>query len=100
MTETRIQTTAADLRHGDVVLTPEGSRWFAAFDLSVEVAPGFGPVLVRVWTAADDQDHGVPGLLTFDPAQPFTVARRNRGPVTTHTVLTLHDDGSVAVDRH
>lgn len=67
---------ASQLHPGDIVLTPNGDRWFAAFDVS-------GPAgnrrhhlgVVRVWTAISDQDNGQPATRDFDPTTGLHVQR-------------------------
>lgn len=58
-----------DLRRGDVVVTPEGVRCYAAFDLEV-LASGD----VRVWTAVSDQDAGRPRDLTLHAGTTVLIA--------------------------
>ena len=66
-----VQITAAELRRGDVVLTEDGSRAYAAFDLSDTDATGD----VTVWTALEDQAAGRPAQVTHKGTDVLTVAR-------------------------
>lgn len=77
-----INITASQLHPGDIVLTPTGERWFAAFD--VDHTRGG---TVRTWTAQRDQDNGQPDTRDFAPATGLTVQRRDGGPAVTHTSL-------------
>ena len=63
--------TAAELRRGDVVLTEDGSRAYAAFDLSDTDGTGD----VQVWTALEDQAAGQPAQVTHKGTDALTVAR-------------------------
>jgi hypothetical protein len=83
--------TAAGLRPGDIVLCADGTRWFAAFDVSTPAGPGDGDV--RVWTAITDQDNGMPATLDIFPTCPLTVSRRDDDPAVTHTTVAVpYDD--------
>lgn len=68
---TTVQITAAELRRGDVVLTEDGSRAYAAFDLSNDESTGD----VQVWTALADQAAGQPAQVTHKGSDALTVAR-------------------------
>ena len=70
-TPTTAQITAAELRRGDVVLTEDGSRAYAAFDLSNDESTGD----VQVWTALADQAAGQPAQVTHKGSDALTVAR-------------------------
>jgi len=66
-----VRITAAELRRGDVVLTEDGSRAYAAFDLSDTDGTGD----VTVWTALADQAAGQPAQVTHEGSDALTVAR-------------------------
>lgn len=59
--EVQGDTTAADLRPGDVVVDHEGARQYAAFDVDPSV-PGASQT-VLVWTAIADQERGLSPVL-------------------------------------
>lgn len=63
--------TAAELTRGTIVLTEDGERWFAAFDLFQE--QGVDHDETAVWTAVPDQDRGVARMLTFPMTEVLTV---------------------------
>ena len=66
-----VRITAAELRRGDVVLTEDGSRAYAAYDLSDTDGTGD----VAVWTALVDQAAGQPAQVTHKGTDALTVAR-------------------------
>ncbi|GAB4083297.1 hypothetical protein G3R41_21490 [Modestobacter muralis] len=68
---TTLRITAAELRRGDVVLTEDGARAYAAFDLSDTDGTGD----VAVWTALADQAAGQPAQVTHKSTDALTVAR-------------------------
>jgi hypothetical protein len=73
MTQTRTTIPARDLRPGMIVLTEDGFRRFAAFDVDVQHTDQAEALTVTVWTAVSDQDRGVDPVLALDPAEEVTV---------------------------
>jgi hypothetical protein len=71
-TRTRITTTAAGLRPGDIVIDPDtDEREHAVYD----AAARDGRVIL--WTAVTDQEFGWPEKFTVDATTPYTITRKN-----------------------
>ena len=86
----RLNIDAAQLRPGDVVVEPDGTRDLAAFDVDTDDR-SVGFPTVKVWTAQADQANGRPESLHYATNAPLTVHRRAAGPLVTRV-----EAGSVA----
>jgi len=72
---TTVEIVAAELRRGDVILTADGRRAYAALDLRDDPRDADGTRNIRVLTSPEDQEAGHPAQVPHKGTDALTVAR-------------------------